>query len=99
MIVSFGAALALVGCLAGLGYWLRRTAIWKKMCQPRPSFKERVQLPPDHEDILQMSLGQISREIERLEHVHRARGAPTEEAQAAYLRVFWLRRARSMAMH
>jgi hypothetical protein len=99
MIGSFGAALALVGCLAGFGYWLRRADIWKKMCQPRPSFKERVQLPHDHEDILQMSLGQISREIEWLEHVHQAKTTPTDKAQAAYLRVFWLRRARSMAIH
>lgn len=99
MIVSLGAVLVLVGGLVGLGYWLRRTSIWKKMCKPRPSFKERVQLPLEHEDILKMSLGQISREIERLEHVRQARGTLTEEAQAAYLRVFWLRRTRSMAIH
>jgi hypothetical protein len=99
MIVNFGTALAMLGGVVGLGYWLRRSAIWKKMCKPRLSFKERVQLPPDHEDILRMSLGQISREIERLENVHQARATPTEEAQAAYLRVFWLRRARSMAIH
>jgi len=99
MTVNLVTVLAVLGGLVGFGVWLRRTDFWKNLGTPPRSFKERVQLPLDHEDILQMSLGQISREIERLEHAHQARGTPTEEAQAAYLRVFWLRRARSMAIH
>jgi hypothetical protein len=99
MTVNLVTALAVLGGLVGVAVWLRRTDFWKKLGTPPRSFKERVQLPPEHEDILKMSLGQISREIEWLEQVHQAKTTPTEEAQAAYLRVFWLRRARSMAIH
>jgi len=99
MTLNFGVVLVVLVGLVGVGYWLRQSDAWKSMVKPRRSFKERVQLPPEHEDILRMSLGQISREIERLEYVHRAKETPVEEAQAAYLRVFWLQRARSMAIH
>lgn len=99
MIGDLITVLVVLGGLVGLGYWLRRTDFWKKMGTPPRSFKERLQLPSEHEDILHMSLGQISHEIDWLEQVHQAKTTPTEEAQAAYLRVFWLRRARSMAIH
>lgn len=83
----------------GLAHLVHKTGVRARLRKRRPTLRERIQLPAEHEDILTMSLRQVEFEINRLEQVYRSKDTPADEQNRAYLRAFWLQRAWSMTIH